>query len=582
MERFDDDNDSVDERELDEQNNKKENDKKIDGNPSFSQSIINKQENTGIREKVNMAGQSNNPSFNIIGQNNNGLHNLDNNNDNSSFVPQESNNQNIQVNNFGNGVNSNNNQINYNQNYNVQNNNIANQAIPSNNSNNKINNFNNQYLNNNYNNNNLNNNNMNNNIANRNNMNYLGNQNFNQVQVINQNNNLNNYQNNNNNNYNNPVNNNNNNQNNQNQMSNRRQYPFSNIKNPIKTLLTTLGKTEYLNSTLYLIGSIKVLCEFFYIPNQNNDFVNNISKVPLSFIIHRLFLHLYPSSGNETSYKPDAIKRYLSDINCVYKSEKKRNPNELFSFILDTLHNELKNLHNELKKQPKAAMENPYDVFNRNNVIKTGIKNFQNCEMSKISEHFNWFEIKATKCTQCNKIMYSFHTYHMLELDILNTSLAFKNRNSITIYDCLTYYQNIKSNLKAYCKSCNKNTIVDCGLQIFSNPNIFVFSLNRGLINGSVDDRLADVKFQLDEKIDLNNFVENKQTNKQYELRGIISISHRLEDNYVSFCKSPVDNNWYLYDSEKVESKTLNYIISEHDSTKESNYIPCLLVYQLI
>ena len=131
MERFD-DNDSEDERELDEQKNKKENDKKIDGNPSFSQSIINKQENTGIREKVNMAGQSNNPSFNIIGQNNIGLHNLDNNNDNSSFVPQESNNQNIQVNNFGNGVNSNNNQINYNQNYNVQNNNIANQeGIPS-------------------------------------------------------------------------------------------------------------------------------------------------------------------------------------------------------------------------------------------------------------------------------------------------------------------------------------------------------------------------------------------------------------------------------------------------------------------
>ena len=579
MERFD-DNDSEDERELDEQKNKKENDKKIDGNPSFSQSIINKQENTGIREKVNMAGQSNNPSFNIIGQNNNGLHNLDNNNDNSSFVPQESNNQNIQVNNFGNGVNSNNNQINYNQNYNVQNNNIANQAgIPSNNSNNKINNFNNQYLNNNYNNNNLNNNNMNNNIANRNNMNYLGNQNFNQVQVINQNNNLNNYQNNNNNNYNNPVN---NNQNNQNQMSNRRQYPFSNIKNPIKTLLTTLGKTEYLNSTLYLIGSIKVLCEFFYIPNQNNDFVNNISKVPLSFIIHRLFLHLYPSSGNETSYKPDAIKRYLSDINCVYKSEKKRNPNELFSFILDTLHNELKNLHNELKKQPKAAMENPYDVFNRNNVINTGIKNFQNCDMSKISEHFNWFEIKATKCTQCNKIMYSFNTYHMLELDILNTSLAFKNRNSITIYDCLTYYRNIKSNLKAYCKSCNKNTIVDCGLQIFSNPNIFVFSLNRGLINGSVDDRLADVKFQLDEKIDLNNFVENKQTNKQYELRGIISISHRLEDNYVSFCKSPVDNNWYLYDSENVQLTNMNYILSEHNMIIEANYIPCILVYQSI
>ena len=370
---------------------------------------------------------------------------------------------------------------------------------------------------------------------------------------------------------------NNQNQNNMNQMSNQRIYPFSNIRNPIKTLLLTLGETEYLNAILYLIGNIKVLCEYFYNPQQDNNFFKNRIKAPLSFIIHRLFLHLYPLSYNEKAktYKPDAIKRYLSEINCVYKSNKKRNPNELFSFILDTL-------HNELKMPPSSALEISNDVFNRKNVIDTGNKNFEMCDKSQISEYFNWCEIKATRCTQCSKIMYSFHTYHMFELDIINTSQCHNNNNPITIYDCLNYYQTIKRNLRAYCKSCNKNTIVDCGLQIYSNPKIFIFSLNRGLVNGRADDNLTDIKFKLHERIDLNNFVENNQINKQYELKGIISISHRLEDNYVSFCKSPVDNNWYLYDSEKVQPTNMNYILSEHNTTREDNYIPCILVYQSI
>ena len=51
-----------------------------------------------------------------------------------------------------------------------------------------------------------------------------------------------------------------------------------------------------------------------------------MDKAPLSFIIHRLFLHLYPLSENENTkpYKPDSFKRYLSEINIVYKSQKKK------------------------------------------------------------------------------------------------------------------------------------------------------------------------------------------------------------------------------------------------------------------
>ena len=105
--------------------------------------------------------------------------------------------------------------------------------------------------------------------------------------------------------------------------------------------------------------------------------------------------------------------------------------------------------------------------------------------------------------------------------------------------------------------------------------------LARGLINGNFDSNLTSINFQLNDQIDLNNFDDNKQISKRYELKGIVSISLQL-NNYVAFCKSPVNNNWYYYDSEKICPADINYILSEHDSTKNTGYIPCILVYQLV
>ena len=559
----------------------------INGFNNNNQVPIYNPNNNDQNSNNNNQNLNNNINYQNLNNNNNNqnLNNINNNqNINNNKIDQNlNNNNNLNINNNNNNqnINNNNNQNLNNNNLNL-NNNYPNLDNINNNINNNNHNFNN---NNNIFNNNMNNNNVaygNNNLHNYPNNNNQMNNNNNQMNNNNQNQNNNNQMNNNNQNQNNmnQINNNNQNQNNMNQINNQRIYPFSNIKNPIKTLLIKLGKTEYLNAILYLIGNIKVLCEYFYNPQQNNNFVKNIEQAPLSFIFHRLFLHLYPLSENEKtkSYKPDAFKKYLSEINCVYKSENKRNPNDLFSFILETL-------HNELKRPTKAELKIPKNVFNKKDVIQAGIKNFKNYDISKISGYFNWFELKETTCTQCNQTMYSFHTYHMFELDILNTSKYNKNKNnnvnsnnSITIYDCLSYYQSRKNNVKAYCKSCHKNTIVNCGSKIFSNPNIFVFSLNRGLINDNFNNNLTDISFQLYEQIDLSNFIdENNQVSKYYELKGIISISRQLK-NYVTFSKSPVDNNWYFYDSDNVCSTDINKIISEHDIY----YIPCILVYQLV
>ena len=137
--------------------------------------------------------------------------------------------------------------------------------------------------------------------------------------------------------------------------------------------------------------------------------------------------------------------------------------------------------------------------------------------------------------------------------------------------ECLNYYYLPKFET-LWCDSCSKDVSKQIISNIFSTSYILIFSLNRGNLDNI---NLFNKIFYIEEKIDLSNFIENKNIPMKYELFGIVSSI--IENNnfiYVSFCKSPVDNNWYLYNDDNVESSQLNDIINMHNNGK---YIPCLL-----
>ena len=114
-------------------------------------------------------------------------------------------------------------------------------------------------------------------------------------------------------------------------------------------------------------------------------------------------------------------------MNVVYKSRKRRNLNELLSFILDNLHSEL------YKKTGNYNINNNNNnnsnLNDKNSVIQNGIYNFANSYDSLISRLFNWFEIKELQCKQCSRSIYNFYTFNTFELDILGT-YKFKNKYS--------------------------------------------------------------------------------------------------------------------------------------------------------
>ena len=113
--------------------------------------------------------------------------------------------------------------------------------------------------------------------------------------------------------------------------------------------------------------------------------------------------------------------------------------------------------------------------------------------------------------------------------------------------------------------------------KIYTPSNIFIFSLNRG--NLEQNNNLVNIKFIIDEKIDLTSFIE-KNAYKEYELNAIISLKKNQKDyEYVCFYKSPFDQKWYTYQNNDIQEKVKDDILREHNDN--NLYIPCILVYIL-
>ena len=479
-------------------------------NNQYINTMKNKNNNNTIKNQSNsnknLMNNQHNSDFNMNNQNNNNFMNNQNNQDQNNFMINQNNNQ--DQNNFMN------NQNNQNQNNFINIQNKQNQNNFMNNQNNDINN--------------------NNFMNNQNQNNFINNQNNNNLVP-----------------------------------KESQKYSFSRYKKASRVGLELLGDTSYLNSVLQFLGSIRNIASYFLNP-KNEEIINkDIKHKQLSFVIYRLFTHLYPFPETDKikNYKPGTLLKLLGQINNVYKTTNRRNPNELITFILNRLNNEL------IVKSPDTnQMLCPKNISDKAHVINIGCFNFQKFNNSIISNNLNWFEIKEIKCTQCGNNMYYFQTYNTFELDI---SFSFNYiKKPIRIYDCFKVY-GFPVNPNQFCFFCKRVTQVLRTRNIYSSSNIFIFSLDRK----NLDPKYLKIPFIIDEKIEITNFIEMKETPQHYQLTGI--VSYYIKGNkYVSFCMNPVDKQWYLYNDENVQQTDISQVIDLHNNKKE--FIPCLLAYKTV
>ena len=358
------------------------------------------------------------------------------------------------------------------------------------------------------------------------------------------------------------INNNNNNNNINNNLPYNNVYSFSRYTKAPKTGLINEGDSSYLNAVLQLLGGSRNIVSFFVNPKNIKYISENINLCPLSFAFQRLFSHLYPYPEKEI-YKTESILKAIAKKNIIYNTKERRDPNELLSFILNNLHQEL----NSNKNNNKLFNINKYD---RNNVINNSIKNFLNGNSSALFNLLNWVEIKEIKCFNCHISSYYLYSYNTFELDILGT-YNYKKK-PITINDCLKYHAFQKKH-NLYCNKCKIYSEVLIQSNIYSSPNTFIFSLNRNNLTPNV----MKIPFNVSDQLNLSKYIENKTSPANYQLIGILSFFVDKQ-KYISFCLSPVDKLWYVYDEEIVEQSNINAILNEHNFC--SALIPCILVYK--
>ena len=373
------------------------------------------------------------------------------------------------------------------------------------------------------------------------------------------------------NNNNNQINNNNNNMGNPNlsmpmlQMNNNEaKYSFSRYTKAPKTILKNLGDTSYLNAVLQLFATVRNIASYFVNPTNVIYFNNNKNSIPFSYVFHRLFIHFYPypEKSSPEKYSPEVLLDVLGRYNKIYKSKKSRNPNDLIIFILCTL-------HKELNKSKTKFISSP-DPTNKKDVIKEGMNDFTKSNQSRISDNFHWFELKQKFCSECKLSYYSFNNFETLDLDIAGTFQQCKS--PINLLQCLTYQSQKQQNI--FCQKCQKYTQFQINTKIYSSPLTFIFTLNRG----NADEKLLNIKFIVEEKIDIGQFLESPKAYRKFELIGIVSYSIN-EKKYVCFGKSPCDKQWYLYNDENVTDTNINLVLNYNNNM---GYIPCILLYQFI
>ena len=121
-----------------------------------------------------------------------------------------------------------------------------------------------------------------------------------------------------------------------------------------------------------------------------------------------------------------------------------------------------------------------------------------------------------------------------------------------------------------YCNRCRQisNTVNNTSLIV--GPKVLILNLNRG------KGLQFDVKLNLDEYIDINEFIYFKNTTNKYRLIGVVTNfgPSSMNEHFIAFCKSFVDDNWYKYNDSIVS-------LSNFQEVKNTG-VPYILFYSAV
>jgi ubiquitin carboxyl-terminal hydrolase 8 len=347
----------------------------------------------------------------------------------------------------------------------------------------------------------------------------------------------------------------------------------SNKEYPHKIGLENLGQNGYLNTSLHCLTNIKSLSEKLL----NNSSYLNQNTQQLAFAYTNLLYEL--NNSNSQYINPSNINSIIGELNLLFKRNHNSDPKDLLFFMIERLHQELKqkmdiNLQlQELTSENKdLALQNFFNdlKYNKSYLLDT---------------FYGILETKL-KCDKCNTIKYSYQTFNMTVFNLKNVkedkinSIGLENYNGINIFDCFENFRKVEiliGDKKIYCNICQSWNTGTFQKNIFNSRPVLIIVLNRGKNN---QDFKEDFSFPEVINFKKNNYVINDKSYKKYFLCSIITCLRENSSNehFVCYCRNNLNEKFVCYDDINVSKNieiddAMNYKFFGNYNDKRTPYI---------
>ena len=358
--------------------------------------------------------------------------------------------------------------------------------------------------------------------------------------------------------------------NNNNQIKNNNN---SNKEYPHKIGLQNLGQNGYLNTSLHCLTNIKKLSEKLL----NNYSYLNQNTQQLTFAYTNLLYEL--NNSNSQYINPSNLNSIIGELKPLFQGNHNSDPKDLLYFIIERLHQELKQKMDINLQLQELTLENK-DI---------ALQNFLNDLKYNKSYLFDTFygilETKL-KCDKCNTIKYSYKTFNKTEFNLKNVkqdkinNIGLENYNGIDLFDCFESDRKeeiLIGDKKIYCNICQNWNTGTFQKNIFNSPPVLIIVLNRGKNNQDFNEY-----FTFPEVIDFrkNNYVINAKSYKKYFLCSIITCLRENSSNvhYVCYCRNNLNEKFVCYDDINVSKNieiddAMNFKFFGNYNDKRTPYI---------
>ena len=360
--------------------------------------------------------------------------------------------------------------------------------------------------------------------------------------------------------------------------------------------LQNIGSTCYMNATLQCFCHIRKFISYFKKTNSNKFSQNSLSISFKNLIDHLWSEDLTPNKVENNYYIPTDFRTKIANKSPLFENNMANDAKDLVNFIIMTLHEELNNVKNGIinYNMQNGVMINQ---SNKKLVFKNFVEEFKKNNQSIISDIFYAMNLSETQCGLCSNILYNYQIYYFLVFPLeevrkfkypqfYQNNFAFNNFQSfnqinnynnipkeVSIYDCFDYEQKINfmnGPNQMYCNFCKINTDSKMMTHLVTAPEILILLLNRG------KGLEFDVKINFVEYLNLEKYIEIKDTGFYYELIGVITHIGENGQNghFIAYCRDPFTNAWSKF-NDAIVTEVNNF---KNDILDFAN--PYLLFYQ--